>query len=421
MTLAVLAILAVLALAVGVPLAMVSCSGEKSLADDRNPFYLRGLRLREEEKFEDAAEAFEKCLRLSPTSSKAHLQLGMLYEDRLGDPVKAILHYQAFLKKSPASENADTVRKWLTRIERTYFQQLCERYPEDMQILAGRGSPDGTGGGATSRETILARRVKDLSLEVNRLRDSLARQRQQVVPPAPPSDSRSVPVGGGVPGPEPVHAAAAGHGDMAPPVTEPPAPVVALDAPPPLTEPPATDEGPLPEPVDEPADAPGPAATAAPVVAAPLSAADAAPLPPLAAGRPAVVPPPVAPATSSAPAGDAVAGMAAGTPAAAPAPAPATRPVGSGRFVPLAGAPRSGATASPAAAPRGATTAAPASSHVLYTVQKGDTLTSISRRFLGSATAWGRISALNRDVLRGGTSVKPGMKLKIPIGSAAGR
>jgi hypothetical protein len=53
------------------PLLAAGCGG----ADEKNPFYQRGERLRKEEKYTEAAAAYEKCLRLSPESAKAHLQL----------------------------------------------------------------------------------------------------------------------------------------------------------------------------------------------------------------------------------------------------------------------------------------------------------------------------------------------------------
>jgi LysM repeat protein len=63
------------------------------------------------------------------------------------------------------------------------------------------------------------------------------------------------------------------------------------------------------------------------------------------------------------------------------------------------------ASASPAAAPAGAQT---------YTVQSGDTLSAIAKKFLGSANAYMDIFNANRDQLSDPDKIKPGQVLKIP-------
>lgn len=50
-----------------------------------------------------------------------------------------------------------------------------------------------------------------------------------------------------------------------------------------------------------------------------------------------------------------------------------------------------------------------------YTVQKGDTLVALSRKFYGGDSEWKRILEANRSLLKGDpASLKPGMKLTIP-------
>ena len=75
--------------------------------------------------------------------------------------------------------------------------------------------------------------------------------------------------------------------------------------------------------------------------------------------------------------------------------------------------PASTATASKdkAAAPAGSSTAAPNT----YTVQKGDTLIELSRKFYGNEAEWKRILEANATTLKGDAkAIAPGMKLVIP-------
>jgi nucleoid-associated protein YgaU len=50
-----------------------------------------------------------------------------------------------------------------------------------------------------------------------------------------------------------------------------------------------------------------------------------------------------------------------------------------------------------------------------YTVQAGDTLSAIAKRFLGDANAYMDIFNINRDQLSDPDKIKPGQVLKIPV------
>jgi len=84
----------------------------------------------------------------------------------------------------------------------------------------------------------------------------------------------------------------------------------------------------------------------------------------------------------------------------------------------LAGSPQSGAQP----APRGPTAvepaARPADSARWYTVKGDDNLWRIAESQLGSGTAWTQIRDLNKDVLKGGETVHPNMRLRLPAKTA---
>ena len=58
--------------------------------------------------------------------------------------------------------------------------------------------------------------------------------------------------------------------------------------------------------------------------------------------------------------------------------------------------------------------AGPAAAGSTYTVQSGDTLSKISREFLGDANDYMRIFEANRDQLTDPDKIQPGQVLKIP-------
>lgn len=57
---------------------------------------------------------------------------------------------------------------------------------------------------------------------------------------------------------------------------------------------------------------------------------------------------------------------------------------------------------------------APVSSMKTYTVKAGDTLSKISREFLGDANDYMRIFEVNKDQLKDPDKIQPGQVLKIP-------
>jgi LysM repeat protein len=69
-------------------------------------------------------------------------------------------------------------------------------------------------------------------------------------------------------------------------------------------------------------------------------------------------------------------------------------------------------TPAPGATPRQAT--APPAAMTTYTVQSGDTLSAIAKKFLGNANDYMEIFNANRDQLTDPDTIKPGQVLKIP-------
>lgn len=102
---------------------LCACS-DPAARNEANPFFKRGTELTEKQQHSEAAMAFRECLRRSPESHKAHLQLAMLSEDHLNDLPGAIVHYRAFLAVSKDHDMNDSVRQWLTRAERRYYDKL---------------------------------------------------------------------------------------------------------------------------------------------------------------------------------------------------------------------------------------------------------------------------------------------------------
>lgn len=50
-----------------------------------------------------------------------------------------------------------------------------------------------------------------------------------------------------------------------------------------------------------------------------------------------------------------------------------------------------------------------------YTIQSGDTLSAIAKKYLGNASAYNVIFEANREVIQDVNKIYPGQKIRIPI------
>jgi tetratricopeptide (TPR) repeat protein len=88
------------------------------LIDEKNPVFQRATRKAQEQDYEAAIVLYREALRGSPRSAKAHLQLGMIYDDVYKDPIRAVYHYERYLEMRPDAEKRDLVKDWAQRLRR---------------------------------------------------------------------------------------------------------------------------------------------------------------------------------------------------------------------------------------------------------------------------------------------------------------
>jgi len=109
-------------------LAFAGCQGDVTKLNEANPYFQQGIAAQERGRADDAIKAFEECLKFSPGSDKAHLQLAVLYEDSRKDLPRAIVHYQSFLALTTDAAMAERIRKAMQRSEEAYYYELQAKY-----------------------------------------------------------------------------------------------------------------------------------------------------------------------------------------------------------------------------------------------------------------------------------------------------
>ncbi len=170
-------------------------SAELDLIDEKNPVFQKASRKAQEGDFEAAIELYREALRTSPQSAKAHLQLGMIYDDVYTNRVRAIYHYDRYLELRPDAEKRDLVTGWIDRLRR--------------ELAASALSDSGETGAESEvmrlRQKVLqlSRQIQELQLDRQRLRKALLESSEMPAPavsapadrgPAPPGEIGSKPV-----------------------------------------------------------------------------------------------------------------------------------------------------------------------------------------------------------------------------------
>jgi tetratricopeptide (TPR) repeat protein len=112
-------------------LAACENAGPVSEADaEREVNYQRAKKLYEQNDFTGAAEFYNKAVAVNPDFADAQLELGLLCEGKLGDPIAAIYHYRRFLELKPDSEKRHVVEDFIQRAQLS----LAARLPQSPLV-----------------------------------------------------------------------------------------------------------------------------------------------------------------------------------------------------------------------------------------------------------------------------------------------
>lgn len=76
--------------------------------------------------FQRAIEHYESALDGTMLSAEAHYRLGLLYEDKLKNPVGALHHFERYLELAPQGQFATDVKGYVERLRLTMVSSLAE-------------------------------------------------------------------------------------------------------------------------------------------------------------------------------------------------------------------------------------------------------------------------------------------------------
>ncbi len=103
---------------------------------ERSPYCLKARKAVEQRDFERAVELYQKALVVNPELADAHMELGLLYEDKRKDPIAAIYHYRRYVELRPHSSKTQVVQDFIERAKVTLLTSLPQSAMLDADVNA---------------------------------------------------------------------------------------------------------------------------------------------------------------------------------------------------------------------------------------------------------------------------------------------
>jgi LysM repeat protein len=103
---------------------------EEALKDDSsNPYYKQAQQDLDNNNPKAAASDYETALSSNPKLAGAHYELGIIYGDKLSDPISSIFHFQRYLELDPASDKKDQVQALIDKQSQAFAASLPNSTP----------------------------------------------------------------------------------------------------------------------------------------------------------------------------------------------------------------------------------------------------------------------------------------------------
>jgi tetratricopeptide (TPR) repeat protein len=125
-----------------------------------------------------AAAAYEKALQCNPDLAQAHLELGLIYDDKLNDPVAAIYHYRRYLALKPNTDKRQLVQDFIERARLSLAAKLPQSPIVDPSELTRLQNEKAA---LMAENAQLRRRIAELE------KTPVAHASRPVTPPAAPA------------------------------------------------------------------------------------------------------------------------------------------------------------------------------------------------------------------------------------------
>lgn len=132
-------------LAAGGLLFCAACSNDYTGKENSHPLFAKGISLKSSQNYSKAKDAFEGFLALCPKSARTHQELAELYNDYLGDYIRAVYHYERYIEYGKLSDiDRKDVRKLIDGCKKKFYERYQQEnglapLPQDAASVSASG------------------------------------------------------------------------------------------------------------------------------------------------------------------------------------------------------------------------------------------------------------------------------------------
>lgn len=115
------------------------CNGGGAAQDqreERDPLVKRAQARKQAHDIDGAIELFNKALDRKPGMARAHLELGLVYDQDKEDYVRAIYHYERYLELRPEAEKREIVEQLIQHAKMSFAASLPDKPSEAVREIA---------------------------------------------------------------------------------------------------------------------------------------------------------------------------------------------------------------------------------------------------------------------------------------------
>lgn len=151
--------------------------------EEEDPRMVRALQLRRAQNIDGAIAEYEGILDKDPRMAKAHLQVGLLYDEYRQDYIRAIYHYRRYLELRPEAEKRDLIEDLARHAALSYAASLPDRPSAAIAEIAG----------LKTQITGLERDLQDAQRRIGELSEALRRHRERAESAGRPTEAARTP------------------------------------------------------------------------------------------------------------------------------------------------------------------------------------------------------------------------------------
>jgi LysM repeat protein len=158
---------------------------EAQVDDPSNPHYKQAQQDLDNNNPKAAVADYEEALAADPKLAGAHYELGLIYGDKLGDPIGSIFHFRRFLELAPDSDKADQVKALIDKQSQAFAASLPNSAAQNGDDYAKLQNDNAA----------LKKQVSDATRTIAQLQTQLGKRHGHLAKMPPPPATTETPAG----------------------------------------------------------------------------------------------------------------------------------------------------------------------------------------------------------------------------------